>query len=123
MCSIKIESLAYYKEDVFFEWLSHVVRFLPIRTSENVRYDSELERLSPSIKFEDDIELSQYKLQGQFSKMTETFEDEDVDVLRGGLKRGACLLLTRNFVDFCNRIILRIYGEGLQQFSWRVYMH
>ena len=93
VCSIKIESLAYYKEDLFFEWISHVVRFKRIRTSENVRYDSEVERLSPSIKFEDGIELSQYKFQGQFSKITETFED----VHRGGLKRGACLLSARNF--------------------------
>ena len=92
VCSIKIESLAYYKEDLFFEWISHVVRFKRIRTSENVRYDSEVERLSPSIKFEDDIELSHYKLQGQFFKITETFEDEDVVVHRGGLKRGAYLL-------------------------------
>ena len=69
-----------------------MVRFKRIRTSENVRYDSEVERLSPSIKFEDDIELSHYKLQGQFFKITETFEDEDVVVHRGGLKRGAYLL-------------------------------
>ena len=105
MCSIKIESLAYVKEELFFQWISHVVRFQRIRTSENVRYDSEVERLSPSIEFEDDIELSQYKLQGQFSKITGTFEDEDVDDLRGGQKRGAYLLLARNFFDFCNRII------------------
>ena len=85
VCSIKIESLAYVKEEVFFEWISHVKRFQTIRRavrgpngawiSENVQYDSEVERLSPSIKFEDDIELSQYKLQGQFSKITGTFVD------------------------------------------------
>ena len=76
VCSIKIESLAYVREDLFFEWSSHVVNHIQtIRTSENVQYDSEVERLSPSIKFEDDIELSQYKLQGQFSKITGTFVD------------------------------------------------
>ena len=26
-------------------------------------------------------------------------------------------------LDFCNRIILRIYIEGLHQFPWRIYLH
>ena len=125
VCSIKIESFLYDKEDLDFAWSSHcqigsngAISSRDDSKIVRVWYDSEVERLSPSIEFKDDIELSQYKLQGQFSKIIGTFEDEDVDVLRGGLKRGACLLLARNFLDFCNRIILRIYVEGLQQFSW-----
>ena len=77
MCSIKIESLAYYKEDLVFAWFPRLAAESPIY-SENILHDvdrnkvsSEDERLSPSIEFEDDIELSQYKLQGQFSKLSE----------------------------------------------------
>ena len=95
VCSIKIESFLYDKEDLDFAWSSHCqlgpngIERAPLSSRDHskivrVWYDSEVERLSPSIEFEDDIELSQYKLQGQFSKIIGTFEDEDVDVLRGG---------------------------------------
>ena len=91
VCSIKIESFLYDKEDLDFAWSSHCAissedqGYIIRDHSKIVRvwYDSEVERLSPSIEFEDDIELSQYKLQGQFSKIIGTFEDEDVAVLRG----------------------------------------
>ena len=109
VCSIKIESFLYDKEDLDFAWSSHCAissedqGFIIRDHSKIVRvwYDSEVERLSPSIEFEDNIELSQYKLQGQFSKIIGTFEDEDVedeDVLRGRwyLKRGAYLLKRSN---------------------------
>ena len=90
VCSIKIESFLYDKEDLDFVWSSHcqlgpngAISSRDDSKIVRVWYDSEVERLSPSIEFEDDIELSQYKLQGQFSKIIGTFEDEDVDVLRG----------------------------------------
>ena len=63
VCSIKIESLAYYKEDLVFAWFPRLASYL--HDFDRYKVSSEDERLSPSIEFEDDIELSQYKLQGQ----------------------------------------------------------
>ena len=68
VCSIKIESLAYYKEDVVFAWFPRLASYL--HDFDRYKVSSEDERLSPSIEFEDDIELSQYRLQGQFSKLS-----------------------------------------------------
>ena len=69
MCSIKIESLAYYKEDLIFAWFPRLGGGTLERgwhaDFDRYKVSSEDERLSPSIEFEDDIELSQYKLQGQ----------------------------------------------------------
>ena len=63
VCSIKIESLAYYKEDLVFAWFPRLAKEYLHDVDRN-KVSSEDERLSPSIEFEDDIELSQYKLQG-----------------------------------------------------------
>ena len=66
VCSIKIESLAYYKADLVFAWFPRLASYL--HDFDRYKVSSQDERLSPSIEFEDDIELSQYKLKGQFSK-------------------------------------------------------
>ena len=63
VCSIKIESLAYYKEDLIFAWFPRLAS-ASYHNFDRSKVSSEDERLSPSIEFEDDIELSQYKLQG-----------------------------------------------------------
>ena len=71
VCSIKIESLAYYKEDVVFAWFPRLASaFSDFERYNRYTVSSEDERLSSSIEFEDDIELSQYRLQGQFSKLS-----------------------------------------------------
>ena len=63
VCSIKIESMAYYKEDLVFAWFPRLAS-RNLHDVDRNKVSSEDERLSPSIEFEDDIELSQYKLQG-----------------------------------------------------------
>merc|ERR1711990_24616 len=74
VCSIKIESLAYYKEDVVFAWFPRLASYL--HDFDRYKVSSEDERLSPSIEFEDDIELSQYKLQGYMVKDCTSLKDK-----------------------------------------------